>query len=71
MRNPFRKDIEPRCAYCAHGSAVNEREVACSRKGVVDGADHCRHFRYDPLRRVPPRPASLDTKTHSPEEFSL
>ena len=23
MRNPFRKDIEPRCAYCAHGSAVN------------------------------------------------
>ncbi|MFR5845987.1 MAG: hypothetical protein ACLUEU_09570 [Oscillospiraceae bacterium] len=55
MRNPFRKDIEPRCAYCAHGSAVNECEVACSRRGVVDGSDHCRHFRYDPLRRVPPR----------------
>ena len=30
----LRKDIEPRCAYCAHGSAVNEREVACSRRGV-------------------------------------
>ena len=71
MRNPFRKDIEPRCAYCAHGSAVNEREVACSRRGVVDGSDHCRHFRYDPLRRVPPRPASLDPKAHSPEDFSL
>jgi len=55
MRNPFRKDIEPRCAYCAHGSAVNECEVACSRRGVVDSADSCRHFRYDPLRRVPPR----------------
>ena len=71
MRNPFRKDIEPRCAYCAHGSAVNEREVACSRRGVVDGNDHCRHFRYDLLRRVPPRPASLDPKAHSPEDFSL
>ena len=71
MRNPFRKDIEPRCAYCAHGSAVNEREVACSRRGVVDGNDHCRHFRYDPLRRVPPRHASLDPKAHSPEDFSL
>ena len=82
MRNPFRKDIEPRCAYCAHGSAVNEREVACSRRGVVDGndyqpvpyeegSDHRRHFRYDPLRRVPPRPASLDPKAHSPEDFSL
>ena len=65
MRNPFRKDIEPRCAYCAHGSAVNECEVACSRRGVVDGSDHC------PLRRVPPRPASLDPKAHSPEDFSL
>ena len=71
MRNPFRKDIEPRCAYCAHGSAVNECEVACSRRGVVDGSDHCRRFRYAPLRRVPPRPASLDPKAHSPEDFSL
>ncbi len=71
MKNPFRRDIEPRCAYCAHGTAVNEREVACSRKGVVDGGDHCRHFRYDPLRRVPPRPAALDPNAHSPEDFSL
>lgn len=53
--NPFRKDIEPRCAYCAHGSTISDREVACSRRGVVDSADSCRHFRYDPLRRVPPR----------------
>ena len=36
MRNPFRKDIEPRCAYCAHGSAVNEREVACSRSFTAE-----------------------------------
>ena len=71
MRNPFRKDIEPRCAYCAHGSAVNECEVACSRRGVVDGSAHCRHLRDAPLRRVPPRPASLDPKAHSPEDFSL
>lgn len=71
MKNPFRKDIEPRCAYCANGSVVSEREVACSRKGVMDSADSCRHFRYDPLRRVPPRPASLDPKAHSSEEFSL
>ena len=54
MKNPFRKDIEPRCAYCAHGSTISDREVACSRRGVVDSADSCRHFRYDPLRRVPP-----------------
>lgn len=71
MKNPFRRDIEPRCAYCAHSSALSEREVACSRKGVVDAAGHCRRFSYDPLRRVPPRPASLDPAAHAPEDFSL
>ena len=27
----FRKNIEPRCLYCAHGSAISEREVICRR----------------------------------------
>ena len=54
MRNPFRKDIEPRCAYCAHGSAVNEREVACSRRGVVDGS-LCAACRRGPPRSIPKR----------------
>jgi len=26
---------------------------------VVNGTDHCRSFRYDPLRRTPPKPAVL------------
>ena len=25
----FRKNIDPRCAYCQRGQQVNEREVAC------------------------------------------
>ncbi len=70
MKNPFRKNIEPRCAYCAHGSAINDFEVACEKKGIVDSAGHCRRFTYDPLRRVPPRPAVLDDK-HSAEDFSI
>ena len=45
----FRTNIEKRCAYCAFGSRVNEREVVCTRKGVVDAAGHCVRFAYDPL----------------------
>ena len=41
LKKLLRKNIEPRCTYCAHGS------------------DHCRSFRYDPLRRTPPKPAVL------------
>ena len=67
----FRKHMEKRCAYCAHGSAVGETQVACPRKGVVDAAGHCCRFRYDPLKRVPPRPAALKTERYDAEEFRL
>ena len=67
----FRKDIEPRCAYCARGGVINEREVACPRKGVVAAEEHCRRFQYDPLKRVPPRPVKLKTANLSEEDFTL
>lgn len=56
----LRKNIEPRCTYCAHGSPLADGErIACRKRGVVNGTDHCRSFRYDPLRRTPPKPAVL------------
>ena len=67
----FRKDIEPRCAYCARGSAINDREVVCSRKGVVAVEFHCGRFHYDPLKRVPPRPLKLETSKLRPEDFAI
>ena len=67
----FRKDIEPRCAYCAKGSAINDREVVCSRKGVVAVEYHCRRFKYDPFKRVPPRPVKLKTSGLKEEDFAI
>ena len=67
----FRKNMEPRCAYCAKGTQISQDQVACRKKGVVDCQDHCGAFRYDPLKRVPPRPASLNTGALSQEDFSL
>lgn len=68
--NAFRKDIEPCCSYCEFGSAISSDRAVCVKKGVVDAAGHCSRFRYDPLKRVPPRPAAFDGE-HSPEEFKL
>ena len=28
----FRKDMDPRCAYCQRGQQINEREVACVKR---------------------------------------
>ena len=67
----FRRDIEPRCAYCEKGQQINEREVACVKRGIVPVESHCRSFRYDPLKRVPPRPAALNTEKLRQEDFSL
>ena len=52
----FQKKIEPRCVYCARSRPLDEEQVVCDKKGVMSAGSHCRSFRYDPLKRVPPRP---------------
>lgn len=37
----FRKKIEKHCAYCAWGSRINDAQVACRRKGIVDAGGRC------------------------------
>lgn len=67
----FRKNIEPRCAYCEKGSPIDDEQVACRKRGVVSCDDHCSSFVYDPFKRVPPRPVLLDTEKMSEEDFAL
>jgi len=42
----------------------------CRKRGVVPGGNSCRAFRYDPLRRVPPKPATLRS-SFTDADFSL
>lgn len=67
----FRKNIDPRCAYCAKGSRINDEQVVCVRRGVVPASDHCGAFSYDPLKRVPPRPMKLDATRLTEDDFKL
>lgn len=67
----FRKKIEPRCAYCEKGAALGDTQVACVKKGVMNSEDHCSHFSYDPLKRVPPRPVTLEKEKLHSEDFAL
>ena len=67
----FRKDIEPSCAYCKRGTLVSETEVMCMKRGVVSADGSCRSFRYDPLKRIPTPPVTLDLGKLKDEDFSL
>lgn len=67
----FTKKIDPSCAYCQRGKSVGPEKVLCEKKGVVTAADSCSAFRYDPLKRVPPRPVTPDFSKLRKEDFTL
>ena len=43
----------------------------CDKKGVMSAGSHCRAFKYDPLKRIPPRPVKADFTKLKDEDFSL
>ena len=67
----FSKSIEPKCAYCQRGKAIEPDTILCIKKGSMEPGDSCPAFRYDPLKRVPPRPITPDFSRLKDEDFSL
>ena len=67
----FQNAIEPRCAYCKRGRPLEDGQVICPKLGVVSPGGHCKSFSYDPLKRVPPRPAAPKLPDGPADEFEL
>ena len=67
----FEKDMDPRCAYCQRGTTLDDGQVICVKKGIVAAGGSCRRFRYDPLKRVPPKPAAARFDRFKDEDFTL
>ena len=66
----FRDNIEPRCAYCEKSVRLEENRMGCPRHGIVSDRFSCRHFLYDPFKRIPPKPVKL-SRNYSDTDFSL
>ena len=67
----FRKKMERSCHHCRYGTKMDEDMMLCAKKGIVPHCDNCRKFRYDPFKRVPPRPKALDFTKYDEDDFSL
>ena len=67
----FRRDIEPRCEYCRHGTALGSEEIGCVKRGIMSYYERCPKFRYDPIRREPERREKVDSGHFTPEDFEL
>ncbi len=63
----FGNQIPPQCDYCAHAANASNG-ISCLLGQAISESGVCRHFRYDPLRRVPmvqppvPKPDSEEFK---------
>lgn len=67
----FNKKMEPSCSYCRNGSIISNTEVVCRRRGIVSKSGACPKFWYDPLKRQPAEPLSLNTENLSAKDFEL
>lgn len=63
----FGRNIEPSCAYCAHG--VDAQDKTKCLIGQIPEGFACRRFQYDPLKREPKGEPSLGKFTA--EDFKL
>ena len=67
----FRKKITPACCYCQLGTAMDDTQVLCIKRGIVSSEHKCRKFRYDPCKRIPPKMKPLDLRKYDDVDFSL
>ncbi|MCD7755070.1 MAG: hypothetical protein LUJ09_01845 [Firmicutes bacterium] len=67
----FRKKIEKSCSYCGFGAVLEGGQILCTKRGMVPADGKCRKFRYDPCKRIPPKPKAPDFQRYDQEDFSL
>lgn len=67
----FRKKIERSCAYCMHGTKLEEEMILCVKKGIVPIDGKCWRFKYDPCKRIPVKAKALDFSKYEEDDFSL
>lgn len=67
----FRRKIPRSCSYCRFGAQIDDSYVLCTRKGLRPIQGKCLRFKYDPCKRIPPKPKALDFSKYNSSDFTL
>ena len=67
----FRKRMKKSCSYCRFGTSLEDDQILCTKRGVVDAGSKCRKFEYDPIKRIPGKPKALDFSKYEDVDYSL
>ena len=71
MKRKIIGNVEPKCIYCKNGTLTADgKKILCTKVGILDTDACCKKFRYDPLKRVPEKPAPV-LSGFTPEDFEL
>lgn len=65
----FKKDIEQNCVYCINSIDKDNIGIFCTKLRRSEKPKKCRHFKYDPLKRIPIGYNNIPQ--YDPEEFSI
>ena len=67
----FRKNMPKSCAYCRFGTKLDEEQILCTKKGLVEITSSCRRFKYDPCKRQPLKAKAPNFEAYNEEDFTL
>ncbi len=68
----FKKDIEPQCSICEHGTSAAGGSVVCKKAGgIMQAYSKCRKFKYDPIKRLPKVAKPTLNGEFTKEDFEL
>lgn len=66
----FKKKHDVNCAYCKFGYILtNESDCICDKYGLIERKDKCSKFIYEPLKRIPSPPATIEE--YSENDFKI
>ncbi|MBE6925342.1 MAG: hypothetical protein E7461_00720 [Ruminococcaceae bacterium] len=67
----FRKKIQKDCVYCQHAKASGKKEILCTKRRNRAVTKPCLRFKYDPCKRIPPRPKAPNFAAYKDGDFTL
>lgn len=67
----FRKKQPRSCEYCKFSTSITDEHVLCSKHGIRPPDSPCRKFRYDPVKRIPPKNNAMDLNKYTQDDFTL
>ena len=67
----FRKRVPRSCYYCSHAAVLDDGQLLCAKKGILEEEKPCIKFSYDACKRIPPKQTAPNFSKYEETDFKL